>query len=123
MFLLQLSELLDCLSVTLANSGLARQEIATSFAMFEAFSRLVEDSVVREHKHSIYSFVEAVNEYLPKLARSMFALVYFTPLTHEDQRHLANITQGNPLPLLAVITCTQQGTLNHKIVELGPSEL
>ena len=101
LFLLQFSELLDCLTVTLGNSGVARQEIATSFAMFEAFSRLVEDSVVKENKHSIYSFVEAVNEYVPKLARSMFALVYFTPLTHEDQRHLASITQGKPLPLLS----------------------
>ncbi len=86
----------------MGNSAVARQEIATSFTTFEAFSRLAEESVVRDKKHSIYSFVECVNDYLPKLARSMFALVYFTPLQHEDQRYLASITEGESAPLCIV---------------------
>lgn len=101
--------------MALDNYGVARQEIATSFAMFEQFSQLVQDSVVKEQKHSIYSFVEAVNEYLPKLSRSMFALVYFTPLAHEDQRHLQNITSGEEV-FICIALLTSAGCLINTLM-------
>jgi len=88
------------MKVAIDNSGPARQEIANCFACYPEFSRLVEDSVVKDKKRSIYSFVESVNDYLPKITRSMFAMVFFTPLSHDDQRHLHSITDGETLTIL-----------------------
>ena len=57
-----------------------------------------QDAVVNKKKPTIYSFVEAGKEYFPKLCKALMALVYFTPVLHEDQKHLSNIVDGM-LPL------------------------
>ena len=57
-----------------------------------------QDAVVIKKKPTIYSFVEAGKEYFPKLCKALMALVYFTPVLHEDQKHLSNIADGM-LPL------------------------
>ena len=85
---------MECLKVTLNNSGVARQEISISTAASEQFARHIEDSVVKDKKHTIYSFVESANDYVPKITRSMFNLVCSTPLSHDDHRHLHSITEG-----------------------------
>lgn len=50
--------------------------------------------MVVQKKPSIYSFVEAGKEYFPKLCKALMALVYFTPVFHEDQKHLSTIVDG-----------------------------
>ena len=87
---------MECLKVILDNSSVARQEISISTAASEQFARLIEDSVVKEKKHTIYSFVESANDYIPKITRSMFNLVCTTSLSHDDHRHLHSITEGMP---------------------------
>lgn len=58
------------------------------------FLQFFKESVVDKKKPSIYSFVEAGNEYFPKLCRALMALVYYTPVHHDDQKHLSNIVEG-----------------------------
>ena len=50
--------------------------------------------MVDKKRPTIYSFVEAGKEYFPKLCKALMALVYYTPVFHEDQKHLSNIVDG-----------------------------
>lgn len=67
--------------------------LTTSLSFIYSLTSLKE-SVVDKKKPSIYSFVEAGKEYFPKLCKALMALVYFTPVAHRDQKHLANIVEG-----------------------------
>ena len=53
--------------------------------------------MVDKKKPTIYSFVEAGKEYFPKLCKALMALAYFTPVHHEDQKHLSNIVDSTLL--------------------------
>ena len=59
----------------------------------------LQRSVVGGKKPSIYSFVEAGKDYLSKLTKYMMALLYFTPLYHDDHNHLGRIVDGETLSL------------------------
>ena len=50
--------------------------------------------MVDKKRSTIYAFVEAGKDYFPKLCKALMALVYYTPVFHEDQKHLSNIVDG-----------------------------
>ncbi|XP_019857405.1 PREDICTED: uncharacterized protein LOC109585718 [Amphimedon queenslandica] len=83
----------------LRNSENSRKEIAVAFTIPE-FKRIVQDPVIGDSLPSIYSFVEAGTEYLPKMSRLLVNISYVTPLHSEDHQYLVHIISSllNILP-------------------------
>ena len=59
-----------------------------------SLSLSLQDAVVDKKRPTIYAFVEAGKDYFPKLCKALMALVYYTPVFHEDQKHLSSIVDG-----------------------------
>ncbi|KAL5483793.1 hypothetical protein EMCRGX_G020208 [Ephydatia muelleri] len=69
----------------------SHNQISYCLASNKAFNALVQNA---GQSLSIHSFVGAINEYLPKLARYLMGVSYFTPLWHEDHKYLTSIVKA-----------------------------